>query len=197
MGLKHAETLIPLIQGLMNEADLLPSELDLVVCSQGPGSFTGLRIGLSTAKGIAEGAKCPLVSLPTLGIMAEPFHFLNGIVLPVIDAKKQRFYAQLFSSGEAMTDPLDIDPIDLIDQFPKDKKIYIVGPGAYAYRDKINDRIKEFDLCFINPNDTSLGEAMIHLGVKKLKSSGPDEPESGPIYLRPSEAELGAKKRGV
>lgn len=79
MGLKHAETLIPLIRSMLKEIELSPGDLDLVVCSQGPGSFTGLRIGLATAKGISEGAGCPLVSIPTLDALAEPYRFLGGL----------------------------------------------------------------------------------------------------------------------
>ena len=99
MGLKHAETLTPLIRSLMEEIDLSPKALDLVVCSQGPGSFTGLRIGLATAKGISEGAGCPLVSIPTLVALAEPWRDFEGIVMPVIDAKKTAVLHPVFPEG--------------------------------------------------------------------------------------------------
>ena len=99
-GFRHSETLMPAVAMVLEQAGLEPQSLDLVGCSAGHGSFTGLRIGMATAKGIARGADCPLKAVPTLPLMAAGREHWPGIVVPVMDARKKRVYAAAFRGGE-------------------------------------------------------------------------------------------------
>ena len=91
-GLHHSEMLIEVTNELLNKANLKPQDLNLVACMRGPGSFTGLRIGFATAKGIAASLNIPFISVPTLDCMAFSHSVWPGIVVPVIDAKKKMFF---------------------------------------------------------------------------------------------------------
>lgn len=112
----------------------------------------------------------------------------------MIDAKKQRFYARLFQNGIPLTDPLDIAPEELAKRLKEYDEVFIVGPGADAFKEKIVHLPQDEDIIFLDPPGSSLSHALIRLGQIRLNESGPDKPESGPIYLRPSEAELGKQK---
>lgn len=189
-GLRHAETLAPLIQSLMGEMNLSPKALDLVVCTRGPGSFTGLRIGLATAKGISEGVGCPLVSIPTLDALAEPWRSLKGVVIPVVNARKQRFYARLFRGGRALTEAMDITPGDLADLIPPGDEVFIAGPGGEDLKGRWIEALPREGIIFLDAPGAAASRGLLRLGRKRLEEVGPDTPEIGPIYLRPSEAEI-------
>ena len=90
------------------------SELDLIVCSKGPGSFTGLRIGMSTAKGLSMGSGVPLVTIGTMEMMAYGLDFFDGIVVPVIDARKKRYYTAFFNNKQRITENFDLTPFEIL-----------------------------------------------------------------------------------
>lgn len=190
MGFKHAETLVPMIESLLKEAAMDPRELDLVVCAKGPGSFTGLRIGIATAKGIAEGSGCPLVTVPTLEALAAPLGFLKDRVVPVMDARKQRYYAQIFLEGAPVTEPLDISPSHLAEVLTDHPGACVTGPGALDLEVLLREHPIHSRLTFLDPRNVNITASLIRLGREKLETRGGDCPEEGPLYLRPSEAEL-------
>ncbi len=109
-GRHHEETLMPAVDTLLRFSKLSPKDLDLVGCPSGPGPFTGLRIGMATAKGIARGAACALKTVPSLEFLATGREHWPGIVVPIIDARKKRVYAAAFKNG--------------------DQPILVTGPGA-------------------------------------------------------------------
>jgi tRNA threonylcarbamoyladenosine biosynthesis protein TsaB len=97
---KTAESLVPLVMQVMAEAGLPPTELDGVAVSSGPGSFTALRIGMSVAKGIAFGANCPLVPVPTMRAMAEAAtaHVAAKQIAPVIPSRAGEYFYSIFAA---------------------------------------------------------------------------------------------------
>ena len=109
-GLQHSPALLPLADRLLAEMGFGAGELELVVCSVGPGSFTGIRIGLATAKGIAFATGCPLVGVSTLDALALPWACFPGSVWSVIDARKGRWYASCYREGRRVTEYLDLEP---------------------------------------------------------------------------------------
>lgn len=108
----HARDLLPAVE------KLLRGRPDAVGIALGPGSFTGVRIGLATAKGLAEGWGVPLIGLDNLAAMAEAWTRLApgspAAVLPVIDARKQKFYAGLYHGGEVLEAPADRSAMDWV-----------------------------------------------------------------------------------
>lgn len=120
-GLRHTRRLMTLVDALLGEAGIQPADLDLVSCTRGPGSFTGLRIGMATAKGLAWAVAAargleapPLVSVPTLDAMAATVASQTALVVPVIDGKKGRFYGAGYLAGRRLTGDLDLDARELL-----------------------------------------------------------------------------------
>ena len=99
-GFKHSEKLLPAIEKLFEISGSKIDDIDLIGCTRGPGSFTGLRIGMSTATGLSLGKNIPLVSVPTLDYYSYSLDSFDGAVLPVIDARKNRFYTAVYHKGE-------------------------------------------------------------------------------------------------
>ncbi len=122
-GYRHSERLVPFIQRLLGEAGMSFGDLSLIVCSRGPGSFTGLRIGAATAKGISLGLGVPIVSVPTLDAYAWPFRPFPGTVVPLIDAKKRRFYTAFYRAGVRESEYLDAAPQDILSLLPADERV--------------------------------------------------------------------------
>jgi tRNA threonylcarbamoyladenosine biosynthesis protein TsaB len=191
-GLEHSPSLLPLIDRLLEEISLATAELDLIVCSTGPGSFTGIRIGLATAKGIAFAVSRPLVGVSTLDALALPYSQFGGDVYPVIDARKGRWYTALFRSGARDGEYLDIAPEDLIMRLEASDSSLLVGPDAEELRGRllagaepgIRERVSYSP--FIDP------QALLRLGEERFLREGADPAGCAPIYLRKSEAEIAA-----
>lgn len=131
----HASSLTPLIDQIMRDNKLTFQNIDAVAVSSGPGSYTGLRIGVSTAKGLCYAAAKPLISIPTLDIIAEAIFTKNPeaeIACPMIDARRLEVYTQLVTrSGERLSDveAKIIDTQSFADELQR-SKIFFGGNGA-------------------------------------------------------------------
>lgn len=181
-GFKHSETLMPAIASLLDQAGIKADRLDLVACSAGPGSFTALRIGMATAKGIARGADCPLKAVPTLALMAEGRQHWPGIVMPVMDARKKRVYAAAFRNGIRIAEDIDSSLELFIKALPENEPILATGADAEICAD--------IEGIVIDPLHASgRAIALIDMALEAYRSDGPDPQDLGPIYLRLSEAE--------
>lgn len=193
-GLEHSPSLLPLIERLMGEISLDAAQLDLVVCSVGPGSFTGIRIGLATAKGIAFAVSKPLVGVSTLDALALPFSTAPA-VYPVIDARKGRWYTAFYRHGVREGGYLDIPPAEILARLSAPGKTILVGPDAEALRNLLLSdaapdlRERVWASPFMDPH------AMLRLGEEKFLREGADPAGCSPIYLRKSEAEMAAGAR--
>lgn len=188
-GLRHSEYLLPAVDYLASVA-ACGKRFDLVVCMRGPGSFTGLRIGMASAKGLAAGSGCPVVSVPTLEVLAEGYRFFDGTVVPVVDARKQRVYAALFRDGSRLSDDLDIAPDDLLGRLNDDKPVLLTGPGASLLTALVPSGSR---FRFDPSAASSRASALLKLGEALFNREGGMPPDGGPVYLRESEARLGRK----
>jgi tRNA threonylcarbamoyladenosine biosynthesis protein TsaB len=108
-GLRQSEILMELIDTLLLKAGIKASALEAVSCMQGPGSFTGLRIGFAAAKGLSLSLNIPFMPVPTLDCMAWHLSCWPGIVIPAIDARKHAFYTALYQKGKPISDYMDAD----------------------------------------------------------------------------------------
>jgi tRNA threonylcarbamoyladenosine biosynthesis protein TsaB len=132
IDLRHSEELLPLADWLLRRVDASPKDIDLVVTAGGPGSFTGLRIGMASARGIAAGAGCALVSVPTLDVYGQ-FPCEECVVLPLIDARKKRFYAAFYRGGRRLSEYLDSSPEELEAMAAAYARVILTGPHAAAF----------------------------------------------------------------
>ena len=186
-GLKHSENLLKEIDHIYSSSGIDKKSTDLIVCAKGPGSFTGLRIGMSIAKGLADGFGCPMISVPTLDILAYGYSYLKGAVMPILDAKSGKVFTAVYADGKRITDYLDIEKNKLGDIFTTYDEVFLTGSYAPAIMElypaeKRLTLVPDWNNCHIE-NCLALGKALF--------AGGSQDPEnSGPIYIRPSEAEL-------
>ncbi len=182
-GLRHAQTLVPQIEQLLAQATLPAAELDLVVVGVGPGSFTGLRIGLATARGLARGASCALVGVSTLDMLAWPLRIWPGLVVPVVDAKKDRVYAAAYRGGGRVSEVLDVAAAELGAAVGDAEPVLITGPFAAEAARQARAASWTLDASHELPDPL----ALLELGAAaRARGEGGDP---APVYLRKSEAE--------
>jgi tRNA threonylcarbamoyladenosine biosynthesis protein TsaB len=183
-GLNHAEFVSIGVRRILKDAGVNLSDLDLIVCSRGPGSFTGLRIGMATAKGLAAGADLPMVSVPTLDAMAFGLEWTSKTVVPVLDGKKNRVYTAAYKGGEKIQGPFDLDLHKLPAFLSNLGKVLLTGPGVDIAAAERPGGVS------LDRRTVSLNRAYTELGIRRFERFGPDEPDAGPDYLRKSDAEL-------
>lgn len=178
---------MPAVALLCDLAKCRAENLNLVACSAGPGSFTALRIGMATAKGIARGAQCAFKAVPTLELLAAGREHWPGIVVPVMDARKKRVYIAAFRNGQRISPDLDTDLASFLKKFPKESNILLTGADAKIIA-------KDLEGVTLDPlYNSPRGRYMLDMALDSLQKYGSDPLDSGPLYLRLSEAEENLK----
>lgn len=185
-GFRHAENLMFLVNELLTEQAVSYNDLQGVVVSNGPGSYTGLRIGLSSAKGICYAREIPLITLGTLDIMAagfiQSFPDFKGLVIPMIDARRMEVYTAVYDhQQQKMTSdfPCILDS-ESFSEF-KEKDMAFFGDGAAKYQAVCPYSTARFDL---QPDWNAAH--MIQLAYQKFQQKEfADLAYSEPDYLKP------------
>jgi len=193
-GLQHSETLVPKIIELTKSQNLKLSDLDLLVCTKGPGSFTGLRIAMSALKGISLASNINLVAVETNKLLASTVSYFDGTILTAIDARKKRFYVSLFKNDERITKDLDINEEETIALLKDETKILITGPDSTKFYEKL----VKAGICEKLPNlkisvDSASYDLAYHLailGKEEFEKNGTAPFGFGPSYIRKSDAEI-------
>ena len=143
IGLTHSEGFLPLLETMLNITGRDISEIDYYAVTNGPGSFTGLRIGVSTIKGLAHAQNKPLIMLSTLDALSENIPAFSGYVCPMLDARRQEVYTAVYQNGVKL---LEDTPLSLTELFSylktKRGKVLFLGDGAVNYRDIIRKELK-------------------------------------------------------
>ncbi|MGH7770846.1 MAG: tRNA (adenosine(37)-N6)-threonylcarbamoyltransferase complex dimerization subunit type 1 TsaB [Candidatus Binatia bacterium] len=199
----HAEILLPLVEKLLKRAGLSFHELSAIAVSIGPGSFTGLRIGLSTVKGLAYGWKIPVVGVPTLLAVAFRAIDWDGLICPFLDARKKEVYSAFFRKKAQTLERLSEDFVsppekimERIQSFTNRERPLLIGDGTIVYRDLIKKCLGDEVFLTLGDSYPSTAFAVARLGEERIwkKEFDPLGPLV-PLYLRPSEAELKGKPR--
>ena len=184
-GLTHSETLLPMITRVMDSHKY--SELDGIAITAGPGSFTGVRIGVATVKGLAFNDDIPCFSVSTLEAIAYNFVDKNAVVCAVMDARRMQFYNALFrvqnGKVERLCDDRAISIEDLRNDLKQYDKVVIAGDGAKLCFQNI-----ELENCTLADDDRIYQNAV---GVAKVaQNKNAISPKAlMPVYLRQSQAE--------
>jgi tRNA threonylcarbamoyladenosine biosynthesis protein TsaB len=184
-GLQHSPALLPLVDTILGGLGMKAADIDLLVCSIGPGSFTGIRIGLATALGIGRGRGIPVVGVSTLDALAFPWADHDGDVFPVIDARKGKIYAARFRAGVRRGEYMDITPGELARLVGASERPLIAGPDAARIRDLLGEKGTP-----ARTAQTVDPRSMLDIGVEKFAREGADPSSLLPLYLRKSEAEI-------
>lgn len=190
----HSERLLPQIDFGLKQAKLDISEIDLVTIANGPGSFTGIRIGLATAKGICLANKIPLKPVNTLKLLAHNLKETDRDILPMIDAKMREIYAALYSHDhKQIIAPQNAKPKEFLEQI--DRPVILLGDATYKYSEIIKNFSLDYKFAFIHQN-IPIASALISIALKEPIDDYDFDfiSDLEPYYLRKSQAEL-AKKR--
>ncbi|MCF7948823.1 MAG: tRNA (adenosine(37)-N6)-threonylcarbamoyltransferase complex dimerization subunit type 1 TsaB [Spirochaetia bacterium] len=206
VGLHHSENLLTEVQYLLEKGEIPANALDLIVVAKGPGSFTGLRIGMSTAKGLSFGSQIPIVSVPTLDMYAYSCKMYSHKVLSLMDARKNRVYAAFYTHGLQVGEILDVAPGELIESLNSAQDILLTGPYAghiFELYSQITAAESSFPSGAVTDSNRVIIDplyaapktyALLNLGIRSFERNGADADNQGPLYIRPSEAEMSLKK---
>ncbi|NLZ80791.1 MAG: tRNA (adenosine(37)-N6)-threonylcarbamoyltransferase complex dimerization subunit type 1 TsaB [Clostridiales bacterium] len=191
----HSQTLLPMIDDISQMIELDLSTIDAIAVAAGPGSFTGLRIGSATAKGLGLALDKPLISIPTLEGLAYNLYGTESLVCPIMDAKRNQVYTGIyeFSNNEPkeIKGQSAISINDLIKELNKfERKVIFVGDGIPVYKEIIENTLKiPFAFAPAHMNRQRAG-AVAALGAIYLKKGLIDTAaDHKPNYLRVSQAE--------
>jgi len=198
LGTHHSERLQPMIEKVLCEAGLAIYDLDGVTVAAGPGSFTGLRIGMGLAKGLCRGANLSFVRVSTLAAMALSAGAEGLPICPMLDARREEIYAGVYDLVDGMPVSRIPDRADAVCNWAEDlpRPALLVGDGAWVYRDTIESALEQ-DAHFIN---RTLGRpsagAVALLGSARYVQDVVDDVEiAEPFYLRRTQAERVREER--
>jgi tRNA threonylcarbamoyladenosine biosynthesis protein TsaB len=195
IALTHSERLMAVVDRLLQDCGCDVADLDALAVSIGPGSFTGLRVGVATAKGLALALEIEVAPVPTLDALAATLPFADAPVCPLIAARRGEVYCSLYrwtgSRMERQWDYLALPPEAAVARL--DAPVIVLGDGLAAcrpYLARLGPGVREAGPVHALPSPAVVGA----LGHAILAASGGIPAEQlVPLYLRPSEAELKAR----
>ncbi len=193
----HSQNIIPMIRQVMEDAGIKPKHLHGIAVTGGPGSFTGLRIGMSVAKTMGLALNIPVLGISTLRALAWNVYLAEGLICPILDARKHEVYTCLYRFAgrdlEEMAEPAALSLEGLLSRLSRFKreKITFLGDGVPVYGDTIKEKLGERAFFAAMIHSFPRASAVAELGLARLKESRlSDSTFLQPVYLRKSEAEL-------
>lgn len=197
----HSQTLLPMIDQVIKMSGIGLEELDGIAVAAGPGSFTGLRIGSSTAKGMALALNKPIISVPTLEGMAYRMAGCSGVICPLMDARRNQVYTGIYRvSGNRLECLLEQSAVDILEIVEKineySENVVFLGDGVPVHRAVLEERITvPYQFAPLHLNRQSAA-AVAALGVVYMAEGRmEDAKDHKPVYLRKSQAERERAKR--
>lgn len=178
----HAEVLHPFIAAILKEANLSSKEIDAVAVSKGPGSYTGLRIGVSAAKGLCFSFDKPLISINTLTSLSHAISIEKGLIVPMLDARRMEVYAAVFNEEYKQVREVKAEIIDenSFTEYLEEKKVYFLGDGAQKCKEIITHKN-----AFFIDNIFPSAKEMAKLSFNKYKKNDiEDVAYFEPFYLK-------------
>ncbi len=194
-SITHSQTLLPIIDTLKKFSNTNLEDVDFFACSIGPGSFTGLRIGIATIKGFSLSLNKPVVGVSTLLSLAYNVSYFDGIICSVLDAKNNNVYAGLFEYKDnkpTLIDDYITESVDSLIDILKSKssKIMFVGDGAVSFKDKFMESFDESAYFAPLHLNNQLASSVAKAALDKAILNEFETCDSlNPTYLRKSQAE--------
>ncbi|MGO1372502.1 MAG: tRNA (adenosine(37)-N6)-threonylcarbamoyltransferase complex dimerization subunit type 1 TsaB [Senegalia sp. (in: firmicutes)] len=194
-NMTHSVKLMPSVASLMENLGLQPKDIDVYAVAVGPGSFTGLRIGIASIKAMAHAHKKKTIAIPTMDALAFNIPFADGIIVPMLDARRDRVYCGIYKwvdskfIVEMEQDVLNIK--DLIDLLKKrDEKIIINGDVKEKYEDMLKEELGERVIFSTKAGQMPRASSVAELALIKFNNNESiDYKDLLPEYLRKSQAE--------
>lgn len=196
---EHSVILMEKIEMLLKDCNIDISEVDGFVVSKGPGSFTGLRIGMATVKGLSMGSNKPYLSISSLDSLAYSLVNFDGIICPIMDALRDSVFTCMYksSNGELskITDYSTLSLDELVEVLQqKDEPVIFTGDGVYKYKEYLLEKLPNAKFA---PNHLSVvrASALGELGMELLRKGQYDDMNSSPLYLKKPQAERELEQR--
>jgi tRNA threonylcarbamoyladenosine biosynthesis protein TsaB len=194
---RHVEKGVAMIEEVLGRAAQTVDSLDGIAVSLGPGSFTGLRVGLSTAKGICLGRGIPLVGVPTLDSMAQSIGYWDGLIVPARDARRGEIYFSIYRSEDysvrRVTDYLAMPPdkvIEAIENMADKQPVLVTGDALVRYGDAISSGLSSRVALAPEAQWIARPGIVATIGLSLLEAGKTADIDTlEPMYVRPSEAE--------
>ena len=190
-GLTHSQTLLVMAQELLRQCDLTPGDVEAVAVANGPGSFTGVRIGVAAAKGFAWGREIPIYGVSTLEAMARGLGVFEGYICCAMDARRSQVYNALFYVNQGALARVTPDRAIALEDLKKElkmleKPIFLVGDGSVLCYNMLSEEVPSLML----PPEWRQHQRAVGVGLAALSAEQPDDPAAlSPEYLRLSQAE--------
>lgn len=184
-GRTHSETIMPLADALFEDTGISPGDVDVFAADIGPGSFTGVRIGVSAANAMASVNGAPVIGVSSLAALAEPFSKEAGTVCAVLDARNGNGYAACFEKGICTLKPSAVVFAELLPTLPP--HTFFVGDAVSIHRQLIESTVP--GARFASEEESLLTAAPIAREAWRLFQGGETHAEVMPLYLRPTQAE--------
>lgn len=177
----HAESLHVFIGEVLEEAQISPSQIDAISVSAGPGSYTGLRIGISAAKGLCYALDKPLISVPTLQILARQIKE-EGYVIPMLDARRMEVYSAVFDPKREQVSPTQANILDELSyrQWLDSQRVFFIGDGS----DKFSKICNHPNAVFISGGYPQAKDMIKYSFEKYKQGQFEDIAYFEPVYLK-------------
>jgi tRNA threonylcarbamoyladenosine biosynthesis protein TsaB len=193
-GRRHAETLAPAIEFCCRTAGVSLDEVGVVAVDIGPGLYTGMRVGMATAKAMAHALRVPMIGLPSLDLLAYPLRYSNRVIAAVIDARRGELFYAFYRQVPGGVQRLSLPAVGTVDDVVGDlyalvDDVICVGDGALRYRDALGDvkGVEFADQWLAHPSAAPLVQ-LAH--AKALREDWVQPWELEPMYLRKPDAEI-------
>ena len=190
-GLTHSQTLMVMAEDLLKQSGKCAQDVQAVAVANGPGSFTGVRIGVAAAKGFAWASEIPIYGVSTLEAMARGLGIFEGYVCPVMDARREQVYNALFYVNQGsitrQTPDRAIALAELKNELKTlEKPVFLVGDGSILCYNTLRNDVPNL----IMPPQWRMHQRAVGVGLAALAQETPDDPAGlAPNYLRLSQAE--------
>lgn len=181
-GYSHAEKLHVYIDEVLKEAQIEKQQLDAIAVSKGPGSYTGLRIGVSAAKGLCFALDIPLIAVSTLEALAHQVKAENGLIISMLDARRLEVYSAIFNSDYQEVRAIEAQVLDenSFSEYLKESKVYFIGNGVKKTMDLITNK----NAVFIEEKLPSANQMSLLSFEAYKKSNIQDVAYFEPFYLK-------------
>lgn len=198
----HSQTLLPMLDEVVKAAGIELDTVDAIAIAAGPGSFTGLRIGAATVKGLSLALDKPIIPVPTLEGLAYNFWGSDRLICPIMDARRNQVYTGLYrfdKTGNLVTEmeqiPMDVNElIDLL--LEKDEEVQFTGDGIQVYGSLILSKMKHACLAPAHLNKQRAGSVAYAGACRYAHEQYINGDDFAPEYLRMSQAERERKEKG-
>ncbi|MCH7958584.1 MAG: tRNA (adenosine(37)-N6)-threonylcarbamoyltransferase complex dimerization subunit type 1 TsaB [Candidatus Hydrogenedentes bacterium] len=188
---RHCERLLDTMDRLLDEAGMTLSEVELLAISKGPGSFTGLRVGLATWKGLALGSGIPLVGVSTLDAMTHSISMDNGTLCVLLDARMDEVFAAVYHYRDGTRTPLlaeCVGPVETMFEHCEEQTVFM-GDGATRYRDQITSWRADVSIAEDSIHAPQASGVAAEAWARAAKGFTDEATSIAPVYLRRSQAE--------